>query len=264
MRAAQLRWTVRRTIGTAARVLTVSEFSREAILRAYPELDAGRVLVVPNAAAQVFRPVPRETAAGRVLRRFGMAAPFVLTVGDLQPRKNHLGLMAAFEELVRRHPGLPHNLVVAGKSTWSSGRIYQAARQSGIADRIRFTGFVSDAELVDLYNASELVVFPSLYEGFGLPIVEAMACARAVACSNNSAVAEVADGAAILFDPRSPSEMARAMSDVLLDPGLRARLERLGAKRAAQFSWNHAARLTRDVYRDVAPPARRPVRELAR
>jgi hypothetical protein len=105
---------------------------------------------------------------------------------------------------------------------------------------------------VYFYGACDLFVFPSFYEGFGLPILEAMACGRAVACSNVTAMPEVADGAGILFDPHSTADMARAISDVLLDHELRARLERRGVQRAAQFSWELAARLTLQVYYEVA------------
>ena len=136
-RAAQLRCTVRRTVESAARVLTGSEFSRASILRAYPHLDPDKVVAVPNAASASFRPVSQESAAAYTRRRFGLAAPFILTVGDLQPRKNHIGLIEAFRRLVRAHPELPHDLVLAGKDTWFSGRIREAARNSGMDERIR-------------------------------------------------------------------------------------------------------------------------------
>jgi glycosyltransferase involved in cell wall biosynthesis len=111
---------------------------------------------------------------------------------------------------------------------------------------------VEDADLVHFYGACDLFVFPSFYEGFGLPILEAMACGRAVACSNTTAMPEVANAAGILFDPQSTPEMARAISDVLLDQELRVRLERLGMHRAALFSWEKAAARTLDVYTRVA------------
>jgi len=250
-RATQLRITVKRTIEAAARILTPSEFSRNAILRHY-SVDEQKVVVIPNAASSVFRPVERQVSAALLERKFGIAGPFVLMVGDLQPRKNHLGLLRAFEELLHAHPQLRHRLVFVGKETWSSKDLHRAADRSPIADRIHFTGFVDDQDLVYFYGACDLFVFPSFYEGFGLPILEAMACGRAVTCSNTSAMPEVADGAAILFDPRSTREMTRAMADVLLDAELRARLERLGIQRAAQFSWEQAARRTLQVYYEVA------------
>jgi glycosyltransferase involved in cell wall biosynthesis len=110
---------------------------------------------------------------------------------------------------------------------------------------------VSDADLVRLYNACDCFVFPSFYEGFGLPILEAMACGRAVACSNTSAMPEVAEGAGLLFDPRNPTSIARAIGDILLDRELRERMEGRGLQRAAHFNWRKSARATLDVYREV-------------
>lgn len=250
-RAMQLKRTVKRSVHAAARVLTPSEFSRDAILRHYP-IDPEKVVVIPNAASSVFRPVERQVAAAAVERKYGIPGPFVLMVGDLQPRKNHLGLLRAFEDVMRAHPQLTHRLVFVGKETWYSKELHRAVVASGIADRVSFTGFVEDADLLHFYGACDLLVFPSFYEGFGLPILEGMACGRAVVCSNLTAMPEVADGAAILFDPHSHAEIGRAISDVLLDSELRTRLERLGVQRAAHFSWEQAASQTLDVYHEVA------------
>jgi len=254
-RSTQLKITVKRTLRKAAAVLTPSEFSRDAILRHYP-IDPSRVIVVPNAASPLFRPVERQVAASMIERKFHIRGPFVLMVGDLQPRKNHLGLLRAFENVVRANAQLAHRLVFVGKETWYSKELHRAVAASGIRDRVDFVGFVADTDLVHFYGACDLFVFPSFYEGFGLPILEAMACGRAVACSSITAIPEVADGAGILFDPHSDQEMTRAIADVLLDPQLRARLERLGAQRAAQFSWEQAARRTLEVYYHVAGAAR--------
>lgn len=251
-RARQLQWTVRRTVKRAARILTGSDFSRAAILKVYGDLDEDQVVVVPNAAASEFRPISRESAAAVVRERFKLAGPFVLSVGDLQPRKNQIGLIRAFARLVKAYPQLKHTLLLAGKETWFAERVREAARTSGVEDRIRFSGFVSDGDLLQLYNACDLFVFPSFYEGFGLPALEAMACGRAVTCSNTSALPEVVDGAAIVFDPYSVDEMVRALADLLLDAELRSRMERLGLQRAAHFSWQKTADRTLDVYREVA------------
>jgi glycosyltransferase involved in cell wall biosynthesis len=250
-RSTQLRLTVKRTVETAARILTPSEFSRRAILRHY-KLDEHKVVVVPNAVSSSFRPVERESAAAVIEEKFGIKGPFVLTVGDLQPRKNHLGLLHAFEETLRQHPHLPHRLVFVGKETWYSKELHRAVLRSNVAGRVHFTGFVEDPELLQFYGACDLFVFPSFYEGFGLPILEAMACGRAVACSSATAMPEVANAAGILFDPYSVPEMARAIADVLLDDEMRVRLERLGTHRAASFTWERAAQRTLDVYYDVA------------
>jgi len=250
LRSRQLRLTVRRTVHSAVKVLTPSEFSRREIARAYGAEE--KTIVVPNAVASTFRPISRESAAAFVRDRFGIRARFALCVGDLQPRKNQIGLIQAFERLMAACPELPHDLVLVGKETWYAGRVRLAAQKSACAGRIHFTGFVGDDELVQLYGASDLFVFPSFYEGFGLPILEAMACGRAVACSNTSAMSEVADAAAILFNPHSIDEMTRAMKDLLLDAELRVRMERLGLQRSAAFSWENAAQRTLAVYYEVA------------
>ena len=250
-RAWQLRWTVSRTVRRAARILTWSEFSREAISRVYG-IDERKIAVIPNAASPYFRPLHLDNALDAVRNRFSVPAPFILSVGDMQPRKNHIGLIRSFARLVKSFPQLRQRLVIAGKETWFSPRVRDAARHSGVADRIRILGFVTDDDLLHLYNACDLFVQPSFYEGFGLPILEAMVCGRAVACANTSAMPEVADGAAILFNPYSIDEMTRAMADLLRDSELRTRMERIGQQRAAYFSWQKTARETLRVYYEVA------------
>ena len=250
-RSHQLKLTVSRTVRQAARILTPSEFSRRSIIAAYGVPDE-KITVIPNGVSSAFRPMQRQAASDWVRDRHGIEHPFILTVGDLQPRKNHLGLIHAFEETIRAHPQLPHHLVVVGKETWHASHIRRAAQKSSVSNRIHFTGWVSDEDLRYFYCASDIFVFPSLYEGFGLPILEAMACGRAVLCSNTSAMPEVANAAGILFDPYSATEIARAMQDVLLDAELRSRMERLGLKRAAAFNWSRAAQKTLDVYYEVA------------
>ena len=251
LRAAQLRITVKRTIARAARVITPSEFSRRRLLDAY-QPDPAKVSVVPIATSPTFRPIARDAAFQWVAKRFQIRKPFILTVGDLQPRKNQIGLIRAFEELVAANPQLPHRLVIVGKATWFADRVRDAARASRAADRIDFTGFVNDDELLQLYNACDLMVFPSFYEGFGLPILEAMACGRAVACSKTSSMPEVANAAALLFDPEKRDEIVRAMRDLLVDSELRSRMERLGLQRASLFTWERTAQKTLDIYYEVA------------
>jgi glycosyltransferase involved in cell wall biosynthesis len=254
-RALQLRLTVRRTVRSAACVLTPSEFSKRRILEAYG-LREEKVVALPNGVSSAFRPVAREAAQRSLQASFNMPLPFILTVGDLQPRKNHLGLIRAFEELMRNYPQLPHHLVIVGKETWHAPTVRAAAKKSAMHDRIHFTGFVEDDQLHRLYGACDLMVYPSFYEGFGLPIVEAMACGRAVACSNTSAMPEVADSAAILFDPCSQRDLVTSMRDLVLNPELRLRMERLGAQRATLFSWEKTAAKTLDLYYAVGGRAK--------
>jgi len=261
LRLLQLRYTVPRTVRASARVLTSSEFSRRQIARAYG-VDPEKVVAIANAAGPGWRPLPRGAASVAALQRFGIRAPFVLSVGDLHPRKNQVGLIRAFAGMLRAQAGLAHSLVLVGQDTWFSPQVRRAARESGVAERVVFTGFVADEELLKLYNACEFFVFPSFYEGFGLPVLEAMACGRAVACSNTSALPEVADAAALLFDPASGDEIARAMLDLILDAELRQRMERLALARSTQFHWHKTAEKTLEVYYQVAAGARRADRKV--
>jgi glycosyltransferase involved in cell wall biosynthesis len=262
-RALQLRLTVGRTVHQAAKILTGTENARNSILKVYPDLAEDKVAVVPLAAAPEFRPISREAAASAVRDRYAISGPFILSVGDIQPRKNHIGLIKAFARMVLAYPQLKHNLVMVGKPTWFSGKVEEAARESGAGDRIQFVGFVSDADLLQLYNACDCFVFPSFYEGFGFPALEAMACGRAVVCSDASALPEVVDGAAILFDPYAIDEIVRAIADVLLDSELRSRMERLGIQRAGHFSWQKTAQLTLEAFHQVVQEPRTAVGRMA-
>jgi glycosyltransferase involved in cell wall biosynthesis len=262
-RALQLRLTVGRTVRRAAKILTGTENARNSILKMYPDLDEDKVLVVPLAAAPEFRPISRDAATAAVRERYSIGGPFILSVGDMQPRKNHVGLIRAFARMAKAYPQLTHKLVLVGKPTWFSPKVQEAARESGVEDRIQFVGFVSDPDLLQLYNACDCFVFPSFYEGFGFPALEAMACGRAVVCSDASALPEVVDGAAILFDPYAIDEMVRAIADVLLDMELRGRMERLGIQRAAHFSWEKTAEKTLEVFHQVVEQPHAAVGRLA-
>ena len=250
-RALQLRISTRHTLQRAAKIITVSEFSRNRISRAFG-IDPECIRVTPEAAEDCFHPISRDLARRRVAQYLGIVEPFVLSVGDWHPRKNQIGLVRAFRELLAVHPSLPHKLVLAGKRTWFAKRVLDEIRRSGLEERIVTTDFVDDEILPSLYNACDVFVFPSFYEGFGLPAVEAMACGRPVVCSDATALPEVVDGAALLFDPNSVGEQMRAIADILLDKELRERMEKKSLQRAAFFDWRETARQTLDVYAEVA------------
>lgn len=261
-RAKQLQITVRRTVRRAAKIITVSEFSRQRIAAAYG-LDPAEIVVTPNASQDHFRLMNRESAMRKVREKLGIDRPYLLNVGDLHPRKNQIGMVRAFRELLAAHPELPHLLVMAGKHTWFAPRVIEEVRRCGLQERVVFTRFVDDEFLPTLYNAADLFVFPSFYEGFGLPAIEAMACGRPVVCSGATALPEVVDGAALLFDPASTGEQMRAMRDVLIDRELSQRMEKKSLQRSKFFDWRETAQRTLDVYQEVAGERRqtRKVRE---
>jgi glycosyltransferase involved in cell wall biosynthesis len=183
-----------------------------------------------------------------ITRKYGLPPRYILFVGILQPRKNVTTLLRAFSLLVREKVDRGLTLVIAGGKSWGYQEIFETARALNLRDRVRFTGFVEDEDLAELYRGARLFVYPSLYEGFGLPIVEAMASGVPVITANTSSMPEVAGGAAVLIDPRSPEALAAAMASVLGDATLSEELRRKGLARAREFSWDAVARKTLEVY----------------
>ncbi len=205
-----------------------------------------RVSVVPEAASSRFRPVPEDEVA-RVLRREGLAAhPYVLSVGSLEPGKNRARLIAAMAVL--RDRGYPHRLVVVGQRAWRYESDLRLIRRLNLEDRVRLLDYVPGEDLPALYAGAAVAAQPSLYEGFGLPVLEAMACGTPVVTSNVSATAEVAGDAALLVDPRDTEAIRDAIERVIAGPDLAADLRARGLDRAAGFSWERAARETVEVY----------------
>jgi glycosyltransferase involved in cell wall biosynthesis len=167
----------------------------------------------------------------------------------LEPRKNLEGLLRAFARA--KKAGIPHTLVIAGARGWGDSRLAPLPEALGISDSVIFTGFVEDDDLPHLYGNADFFVYPSLYEGFGLPVLEAMACGTPVITANTSSIPEVAGDAALLVDPRSEMELAAAMVQLAGDPGLRADLGRRGGSQAARFSCERTVGETLAVYEDL-------------
>ncbi|MHB0870025.1 MAG: glycosyltransferase family 4 protein [Chloroflexota bacterium] len=207
-----------------------------------------KVEVVPGGVESTFVPVEDEDHLDQIRQRVSGGAPFVLSVGMIEPRKNLVRLIEAFEQLKERYHA-PHKLVMAGKKGWLSDGIYRRAESSPVAADILFPGFVAEAELPALYSASDLFAYPSLYEGFGLPPLEAMACGTPVVASSSSSLPEVVGDAALLVDPQSAEQLSEAMVTALSDSGLRQRMRAKGLDQAGRFTWRSSAEKTLDVYR---------------
>ena len=218
-------------------------------------LPEDRVVVTHEGCEPRFRPVRSAAARRDVAARYGLPPRYVLAVGTLEPRKNLTTLLEAFARLRRDgEVDADLRLVLAGARGWLDEPIFATVRSLGLEDAVRFTGFVDDADLPAVYSGAALFVFPSLHEGFGLPLLEAMACGVPVVTSNISSMPEVAGDAAVLVDPRDTDGLAAAIARLLRDEALRDRLREAGIARARQFSWEATARRTLDAYASVVQP----------
>jgi len=228
----------------AAHVITGSEYTRADLIDAYG-LPPEKVTVTPYAADPIYRPLDRAAAKRAVAERFGLRGPFVMALGVLQPRKNLPRLIRAFGRVARE---VPHALALVGKPGWAHEELHRAATASGLGSRLKFTGYVPDADLPVLYNAAELFVYPSLLEGFGFCALEAMACGTPVVTSNVTSLPEVVGDAAITVEPTDVEALAEAIRRVLVDEMLWERLRSAGLERARLFSWERTAEQTLAVY----------------
>jgi glycosyltransferase involved in cell wall biosynthesis len=252
---ARTRLYARITLHRAAAIIADSEFSKQDIVR-FHGIAPHKVTVAHLAADPLFRPIHDDGPLAAVRARYGTGERFVLFVGALKSTKNLSTVIEAYVRL-RRADATRHRLVLVGGTTaWLKEDIFAAARASGYSDEIVFTGYVPDDDLVALYNAADIFVSPSLFEGFGLPPLEAMACGTPVVTSNTTSLPEVVGDAALMVDPLDAEALAGAMSAVLADDALRAQLSRQGLERAATFSWEATARTVLGVYRDVVGAAR--------
>jgi alpha-1,3-rhamnosyl/mannosyltransferase len=232
-------------LGTARRIATVSEFSRRRLLAYVPEAEP-RLRVTPLAAGPEFRPASADAVAD-ARHRLGLPSGYVLAVGTLQPRKNIARLLDAWAALGERTDGL--TLAVAGAR---SNPIFAPTELPALPPRTVLLGYVDDPDLPALYTGARAFVFPSLYEGFGLPVLEAMACGAPVIAANAGAPADLlADGAGVLVDPLDTRSIATGLAAVLEDDARRERLRAAGFERAATFSWERTAAETRELLRDA-------------
>jgi glycosyltransferase involved in cell wall biosynthesis len=236
-------------------ILTASEFSRGEICRMLA-VDPEKIRVVPLAVAEIFRPSNPERSSAAVSRSYGLTGDYILYVGGLNKRKN---LITLFESFAIASDSIPRGtkLAVVGNTSWMPPEVPRAIRQLDLDRRVVFLGKPSTGDLPDLYRAARLFVYVSLYEGFGLPPLEAMACGVPTIVSDSTSLPEVVGDGAMLVDPRDPAGIAECMQLLLHDKELRRSLIHRGLERRRSFSWERTAQLTGEVYRDLA--ARRPM-----
>jgi glycosyltransferase involved in cell wall biosynthesis len=232
----------------ATHIIAISEQTRRDVVAAY-DIPVEKISVIYEAADPHFRPQSPEMTAA-VCARYSLPERYLLSVGTIEPRKNLTRLLAAFERL--HAEGLTDALVLAGKRGWLTGEFDAALERSPAKQAVIFPGFVADEDLPAVYAGAQVFTMPSLYEGFGLPVLEAMACGVPVACSNISSLPEIAGDAALLFNPTDVESISDALRRILRDAELQAHLSDAGLRQAGRFSWERTAQETLAVYRRLA------------
>ena len=234
------------------RVITVSDSTKRDLVE-FARVPEERISVIPlGVDTSVFFPRDPAVCGRRLHRLYGIRSPYLLYISRIEhPGKNHVRLIEVFERL-KATTGIPHQLVLVGGDCERADEVHALARRSSAAADILFTGFVPNAAIPDLYGGAEMFVFPSLYEGFGLPILEAMACGTPVACAGVSSLPEVAGDAALLFDPHDSANMADIITYILTDQSARETCIARGLSRARNFSWSDTAARTLEVIHAAA------------
>jgi glycosyltransferase involved in cell wall biosynthesis len=252
-----LAWLVKavpRSLERARHVLADSESTRADLIELM-QVPADRITIVGAGIEERFQPITDLETLAQVRTRYQLPDRFILGVSTLEPRKNLTGLIAAYNRLMSdgdRSIAADLHLVIAGGKGWLYEDIFAAAKASSIHDRIHFAGFVPDEDLPALYSLASIFAFPSHYEGFGIPILEAMACGTPVVCADNSSLPEIAGDAALLIEATDTDALADAMRQLLIETSLREKLIRRGYEQARKFTWEKAAQRLLRVYRQVA------------
>lgn len=248
-KANYFRTMIPRTAKRAKAIIAISEKTKKDICF-YLNVPEHKVRVIHLAPDESFYVVRDANVIQPVLERWAISSPYILFVGTIEPRKNVERLLEAYS-LCKARYNIEHKLVLVGRKGWHFN-LDQKIRDLGITDDVIFTGIVPLHDLVMIYNGADVFIYPSLYEGFGIPILEAMACGVPVITSNNSGTAEVAGNAAVLISPESVEEIVHAINDILFDREKQCDLAAKGVARSKNFSWKKTAKKTMDLYRDVS------------
>lgn len=237
-------------IDNSTGIITVSEYSKSDILRFFPHFPAENIFVTPLAANETYKPLDKEKCLFDVNKRFNFNGPFIMYIGGFSLRKNVKGLVDAFNNI---HKNIDENykLLIVGGLRDEGLKLKAYTESLPIKDKVIFTGFIEDEYLPTLYNATTLFVYPSLYEGFGLPPLEAMSCKTAVLTSNITSIPEVVPFKESLVNPNNTKELSLKLENLLNDSKLRNNLEDLCFERSKEFNWEKTAKKTLDVYKKV-------------
>jgi len=252
-----LAWLIKavpRSLRRARHVLADSESTRADLIELM-QVPSERITVIGAGVEKRFQPVTAPETLARVRARYRLPNRFILSVSTLEPRKNLTGLIAAFNRMASSNAlssMADLHLVIAGGKGWLYDDIFAAAETSPLRERIHFAGYVADEDLPALYSLATLFAFPSHYEGFGIPVLESMACGTPVVCANNSSLPEIAGDAALLIEATDTEALTDAMHQLVIDASLREGLIQRGYEQAGKFKWEEAARRLLDVYSTIA------------
>lgn len=225
-------------------LITVSETTRQDLMARF-RVPAEKVTVAYHGADDTFEPLNRQAVAESLLLSYKIKKPFILFLGTLEPRKNIPTLLKAFAAVKDQ---IPHSLVLVGQRGWKWEPIFEEIERRDLGSRVHLTGYVPDSDRVYFYNAADFTVFPSWYEGFGMPLLEAMQCGCPVITSQVSSMPEVVGEAGILIDPGRVEDLQRAMLRLIHEPGLAEKMRKAGFEQAKKFSWEKSAEITLEVF----------------
>jgi len=228
-------------------ILAVSEATRKDLITLF-KVSEEKITVTYHGAEKAFQPLSDIEVQEQFLKTHGLKKPYILFLGTLEPRKNILTLLRAFARIMDQ---ISHDLVLVGQRGWKWEPIFKEIEQLGLHSRVHWTGYVPDSERVLFYNAADFLVFPSWYEGFGLPVLEAMQSGCPVISSQVSSMPEVVGDAGLLIDPNRVEDLQKAMLRLVHEPGLTEKLRRAGLEQAQKFSWENSARITLEVFEKI-------------
>ncbi|WP_053240438.1 glycosyltransferase family 4 protein [Pyrobaculum islandicum] len=248
-----LKWRLllKRVVKKVDMIITVSKNTLNDCVK-YLQCPSEKIRVIYPGVDNIFKPLTRKEKAKEVIKtKYGVEPPFILYVGTLEPRKNVERLIASYY-ILKKKMGIKHRLILVGKKVWMYNTIFNLISKLGLSNQVVYIGYVDREDLPLFYNLADVFVYPSLYEGFGIPPLEAMACGTPVVTSNTSSLPEVVGNAALTVDPYNIDQLVQAIHLIISDEGVRKELSKRGIEQAQKFSWEKAAQETLKVYTEVS------------